>query len=161
MVRSSISKYRKRVYSELEAAFKETHTPHEIAGSFSIGVFVTTIPSVGLGLVLFLILARLSDRISRIAIFSSAFVINPFVKAPMFVAAFWIGSRVLGPIDSVPGSNVTDATVIAVRMITGFVVLGILIAVVGYIVVYILVTEYRKRDVEIVETIIDDDLLAK
>lgn len=161
MVRSSIAKYRKRIYSELEAAFKEVHTPHEIAGSFSIGVFVTTIPSVGLGLVFFLILARLSDRISRIAIFSSALVINPFVKAPMFVAAFWIGTRVLGPIGGASGDGLTEATIIATRMITGFVVLGLLIAAVGYVVVYFLVTEYRKRDVEIVETIIDDDFLAE
>lgn len=157
----SLSGYWGRVRSELEAAFAETHTPHEVAGSFAIGVFVTTLPSAGLGLVVFLFLVRLSDRISSIAIFSSGIVINPLVKAPMYIAAFWIGTWVLGPTGTATGGNIADTTGIAVRMISGFVVLGVAIAAIGYVSVYLLMTEYRKWDMEIVEEIIDDELLAE
>ncbi|MFQ3285333.1 MAG: hypothetical protein ACI9TI_001724 [Natronomonas sp.] len=155
-----VSRYRQRVYAEFEAAFAEQHTPHQVAGSFSIGVFVTTLPSLGLGLVFFLFLTRLSDRISPIAIFSSALVINPLVKAPMFVAAFWIGTRLLGPTETASG-GFAEATAVATRMISGFVVIGVAIAAAGYVVVYVLVTQYRKRDVELVEEILDDELLAE
>lgn len=161
MVRSSLSKYWGRVHSELQAAFAEKHTPREVAGSFSIGVFVTTLPSLGLGLVFFLLLTRLSDRISSIAIFSSALVINPLVKAPMFIAAFWIGTRLLGPASDTSNGSLVDATAIAVRMISGFVVLGVVVAAAGYIAVYVLITEYRKREVDLVEDVLDDDLLAE
>lgn len=155
------SRYGRRVRSELEAAFAERHTPHQVAGSFSIGVFVTTLPSLGLGLVFFLFLTRLSDRISPIAIFSSALVINPLVKAPMFVAAFWIGTRLLGPLPAPPGEGVAGATAVATRMVSGFVVIGFGVAAVGYVVVYGLVRAYRRRDVELVEEIIDDEFLEE
>ena len=157
----SLSGYWERVRSELESAFAEKHTPHEVAGSFAIGVFVTTLPSAGLGLVFFLVLVRLSDRISSIAIFSSAIMINPLVKAPMFIAAFWIGTRLLGPTGTATGGNIVDTTGIAVRMIAGFIILGVAIAAIGYVGVYLLMTEYRKRDIAIVEEVIDDELLAE
>jgi uncharacterized protein (DUF2062 family) len=160
MVRESLSVYRRRIYGELEAALAATHTPHEIAGSFAIGVFVVVLPSLGLGLLLFLFLVRLSDRISSIAIFSSAIVINPLVKAPMYITAFWIGTRLLGPSDS-PTGTLAEATAVAVRMLSGFFVLAAVIAVVGYLVVYVAVTVYRRRDAEIVETIVDDELLSE
>ena len=156
-----VSRYRRRVRSELEAAFAERHTPHQVAGSFSIGVFVTTLPSLGLGLVFFLFLTRLSDRISPIAIFSSALVINPLVKAPMFVAAFWIGTRLLGPLSAPPGAGVAEATAVAARMVSGFVVIGFGVAAAGYAVVYVLVTQYRRRDIELVEAVVDDEFLGE
>jgi len=161
MFRARVSAYYGRFRSELETAFAETHTAHEVAGSFAIGVFVTTLPSLGLGLVFFLFLARLSDRISPIAIFSSALVINPLVKAPMFIAAFWIGTRLLGPAGAAASGSVAEATAVAFRMVVGFAVLGLFVAAVGYVAVYVLVTQYRKRDVELLEEVVDDDLLEQ
>lgn len=159
MAGKSLSTQAKWIRSELEAAFAEKHTPHQVAGSFSIGIFVTTLPSLGLGLVLFLLLTHLSEKISPIAIFSSAFVINPLVKAPMYIAAFWIGLQLLGPVGAPSSSSFGDGVAIALRMISGFVVLGIAISIVGYVVVYVLVTQYRKRDMQVVEAIVDDELL--
>ncbi|WP_299236369.1 DUF2062 domain-containing protein [Natronomonas sp.] len=156
MARASATGYYGRFRDELRKAFEEKHTPHEVAGSFSIGVFVTTLPSLGLGLVFFLFLARLSGRISRIAIFSSALVINPLVKAPMFIAAYWIGVQLLGPAVAAGGS-LTDAAAVTLRMTLGLVVLGVAAAAVGYAVVYVLVTQYRRRDADIVEDVIDDE----
>jgi uncharacterized protein (DUF2062 family) len=161
MPRSSLSKYWNRIRSELRSAFQEEHTPHEVAGSFSIGVFVAVLPSLGLGLVLFLYLSRVSDRISSIAIFSSALVINPLVKAPMYVAAFWIGTWAFGPVGVTVGASLADAVAVAVRMVSGFVVIAFVTAAIGYAVVYVLVTEHRKRDVEIVEEVVDDELLPE
>ena len=161
MLRLSPSKYWTRFYSELRAAFREEHTPHEVAGSFSIGVFIAVLPSMGLGLLVFLYLSRVFRRISRIAIFSSALVINPLVKAPMYVAAFWIGAWVFGPVSGTVGGNLADAVAVAARMVSGFVVIAFVTAAIGYLVVYVLVTQHRKRDVEIVEEIVDDDLLPE
>lgn len=161
MSRLSLSKYWERLYTELRSAFREEHTSHEVAGSFSVGVFVAVLPSMGLGLLLFLFLTRLSERISSIAIFSSALVINPLVKAPMYVASFWIGVWFFGPIPGTAGGNLGDAVAVAVRMISGFVVIAIGAAVIGYVTVYVLVTEYRKHDIEVVEEIVDDDLLPE
>lgn len=161
MLRSSTSKYWRRFYAELRAAFREEHTPNEVAGSFSIGVFIAVLPSMGLGLLVFLYLSRVSRRISRIAIFSSALVINPLVKAPMYVASFWIGAWLFGPVPGTASGNFADAVAVAVRMVSGFVVIAFVSALIGYLVVYVLVTQHRKRDVEVVKEIVDDDLLAE
>ena len=161
MSRASLSKYWRRFQSELRAAFQEKHTPHEVAGSFSIGVFIAVLPSMGLGLLVFLYLSRAFRRISRIAIFSSALAINPLVKAPMYVASFWIGMWVFGPIPDAGSASLADAVAVAARMISGFVVIAFVSALIGYLVVYVLVTQYRKRDLEIVEEIVDDDLIAE
>jgi len=161
MNRRSLSEYGEQIRTKLQSAFREEHTSHEVAGSFSIGLFVVVLPSMGLGLLLFLFLTRLSERISPIAIFSTGLVINPLVKAPMYIAAFWIGTRFFGPVRGTAGGSSADAIAVAIRMVSGFVVLGIVLAAVGYVVVYVLVTEYRKREIEIVEEIVDDDLLAE
>jgi uncharacterized protein (DUF2062 family) len=79
-----VSRYRRRVRSKLEAAFAERHTPHQVAGSFAIGVFVTP----------------------------------------------------------------------------AFVVIGFGVAA-GYAVVYVLVIQYRRRDIEPVEAVVDDEFLGE
>ena len=77
----------------------------------------------------------------------------------MYVAAFWIGVWAFGPVGDAPGGSLADAIAVAVRMVSGFVVLGLVLAALGYVVVYLLVTEYRKRDIELVEEVVDDDLI--
>lgn len=158
MVGRRAAGYWHRLRDEFRKAFAEHHTPHEVAGSYALGIFVTVLPSLGIGILFFLLLIRLTDRVSKIAIFAAAITINPVVKAPMYVAAFWIGNRLLGggaigPQGGVAGS----APGVAVRMILGFVVLGFALGAVSYAVVYVLVTQYRRRELEVVEEVVDDE----
>lgn len=47
-----VASYLLRVRESLRAAFAEDHPPHHLAVSFAIGVFVTTLPSLGAGVLL-------------------------------------------------------------------------------------------------------------
>lgn len=151
-----ITAYRERVRAEFETAFAEDHTPHEVGASFGLGVFLTTLPTFGVGLLVFVALVAVFDRISKVAIFASVVVLNPAIKPVVYVGSYRIGSRVLGtePTGSLDGGLgvATDATL---RLLVGNVVLAVVLAVVGYVVVRRLTVTYRRRDLEVVERLVD------
>jgi uncharacterized protein (DUF2062 family) len=155
-IRTRAGTWRRRLRRGLHDAFAETHTPHQIAGSFSFGVFVTMLPTVGVGLLVFVALAWLSDGVSKLAFVASALLINPVVKSGVYVASFAIGVFLLGPVE---GATVTSASLsgasfsagrdIAVRILLGNVILSVATIVPSYVVCYRLVETYRARDPEV------------
>lgn len=153
MFRERLSSYRIRVRSELDAAFAEEHPPHDVATSFAIGVFVTTLPTLGAGLLLFVAIAYLFDRISKLALFASVVVLNPVVKWGVYAVSFWLGTRLLGPVSGVTVSEVSFSAgpEIAVRLLVGNLILAVVFTVVGYVVVLRLVREFRRRDIDVAE----------
>jgi len=59
MIRRRVSRVRSAVKERLLEAFVEQHTPREVAFSFSLGVFITALPSLGTGVLPFFLLAFL------------------------------------------------------------------------------------------------------
>ncbi|WP_280536340.1 DUF2062 domain-containing protein [Halopenitus sp. POP-27] len=159
-IRSRTGAWTHRIRSGLHDAFAETHTPREIAGSFSFGVFVTMLPTLGVGLLLFALLVWLFDGVSKLAFVAAVLLVNPLVKSGVYVVSFAIGVIVLGPIE---GANVGTIGVaalsssagreIAVRLLVGNVILSVATIVPSYVICFRLVEAYRARDVAIVEEI--------
>lgn len=144
-----------RVEAAFNAAFAEAHTPREIAGSFAFGTFVTTLPTFGTGLLLFVAIAYRFDRVSKLALFVPVVILNPMAKWGVYAASFWLGSRLLGP---APGVSYTTLSVaagpeIALRVLLGNVVLAVVFGAIGYVVVHRLVREYRRREFDLVELV--------
>ncbi|MFA9516186.1 DUF2062 domain-containing protein [Halopenitus sp. H-Gu1] len=159
-MRSRASAWRGRLREGLHDAFAETHTPREIAGSFSFGVFVTMLPTVGVGLLVFVVLAWLFDGVSKLAFVASALLINPLVKSGVYVASFAIGVFLLGPAEgasvgfgSLSSLSFSAGRAIAIRLLVGNVILSVATIVPSYLVCYRLVEAYRARDLELVEEI--------
>lgn len=150
--------YRDRVRAEFEAAFAEDHTPHEVGASFGIGVFLTALPTLGLGLVAFVVLVAVFDRISKVAIFASVAVLNPALKPFVYLGSYRIGDRLLGTesIEFFDGGlgTATDATL---RLLMGNVLLAAVLAAIGYVGVRRLTVTYRRRDIDVVERLVDPD----
>lgn len=147
--------YRKLVREELERAFREDRTPHEIAASFAFGSFVTMLPTLGTGLLLFVLVTATVARVSKIALFGSVLVFNPAVKWGVYGASFWLGSLVLGP---VTGVSLTDVSLSAgpevlIRLLVGNLVLAAVAAVVGYVVVRRLAVAYRRREIDVTDLV--------
>lgn len=88
MAREWLGRYGARVRSELDGAFAERRPPREIAASFSVGLFITALPTLGTGLLLFLLLVAVSERVSKLALFASVVVLNPAAKWGVYVASF-------------------------------------------------------------------------
>ncbi|MDL5362288.1 DUF2062 domain-containing protein [Halalkalicoccus sp. NIPERK01] len=149
MLRERLSAYRDAIRSELEAVSAEDHPPHDIAASFAVGVFITALPTLGTGLLLFVLIVALFDRVSKLALFASVVVLNPVAKWGVYATSFWLGTLLLGPVPGVSFSEVSfDAGPdIVARLLLGNLVLAVVLTVVGYVGVLRLVRLYRRRDV--------------
>lgn len=153
MLRERVAGYRGRVRAELEAAFDENNPPHDVAASFAIGVFITSLPTLGFGLLVFVALAALFERISKLALFASVVVLNPVVKWGVYVASFWLGTLILGPAPGATPANVSLAAgpEIVTRLLLGNLLLSVVFTVAGYVAVLRLVKSFRARNVAVEE----------
>ncbi|MXR50280.1 DUF2062 domain-containing protein [Halovenus sp. WSH3] len=149
MVRQRVNEVLAEVKDRLIEAFVEDHTSQEVAFSFSLGVFITALPSLGTGLLVFVVLAYLFDRLSKIALFASVVVLNPVVKWGVYGASYSLGRFILGP---APGVTFTNADVslsagpdLLVRLWLGNLILATLFAIIGYLLALRIVNEFRRR----------------
>lgn len=147
MVRDRLAGYRDRARHELVAAFREEHTPHQIAASFAIGVFVTSLPTGGLGVGLFFVFVSLWSWISTPAIFASVAVLNPFVKPAVYVGSFQLGAVLLGSesVRSVDATTAESAWIGVRQLLLGNLVIAVVLSVLGYVTVLYLTRVYRRR----------------
>lgn len=157
---SRFDAYAERVRQELRKAFAEDHSSREVAASFAVGVFITMLPTLGVGLLVFVVLAWLFERLNKVALFASVVVFNPVVKWGVYAASFTLGVFILGP---VPG-GVSEISLhagpeIVIRLLVGNLILAVVAAVPSYFICHKFVTSYRARDVvkRIEDVITTDD----
>ncbi len=133
---------------EFEAALEGEYSPKQVAGSFAVGVFVTSLPTLGLGVLTFFLIAHVFAGVSKLALFSSVIVFNPAVKWGVYGASFWLGSALLGPVEGVTRSDVSlsAAPEVVVRLLVGNLILAVVFTVLGYAVAYRLTAAYRRRN---------------
>lgn len=143
-IRSSLG----RAKTLLRRAFAEDHTTEEVAQSFSLGVFITMLPTLGVGFVAFVVLAAVADRLNKLALVASAVVFNPVVKWGVYGLSLSLGFLLLGPVEGVSMSGVSLAAApeVVVRLLVGNTILAIVAAVPSYFVAYRVVDNYRTGE---------------
>ncbi|MEY7848031.1 DUF2062 domain-containing protein [Natrarchaeobius sp. A-rgal3] len=146
MLRKRVAGYRDRVRRELTEAFRAEHTPHQVASSFAIGIFVTALPTGGLGIGLFFLFVSIWSWISKPAIFASVAVLNPFVKPAVYVASLQTGATVLGT-DPIPLEETAteSAWAVARQLVIGNLLIAFALAILGYVIVLHLTRTHRRR----------------
>mgnify|MGYP005864827989 CR=1 FL=1 len=160
-MRNRVNGYVDRIRGELRKSFTQEFTPREVAGSFALGVFITMLPTLGVGLVVFVVLAYLFERINKIALFASVLVLNPVVKWGVYAASITLGFFLLGPVEGFDGGGVTldDGFEVLVRLWVGNLILAVIATVISYPVAYRMVTGYRAREIDVVgktvETVVE------
>jgi len=144
-----------RVRAELHRSLTEEHSSWETAGSFSLGVFITMLPTLGTGLLAFVVLAWAFDRINRIAMFASVIVFNPVVKWGVYGTSFTLGTMILGPVPSVSPSSVSLAAgpAIVTRLVVGNLILAVVVAGISYVATHRVVVAYERREVGVVDAV--------
>lgn len=157
-LRTRVGAYGDRVRDALRATFEETHAPRELAASFAVGTLITMLPTLGTGLVLFVVIALVSDRVSKLALVASVVVFTPVVKWGVYAASFALGV-LLGPVE---GVRLGDASLdagpeILVRLLVGNLILAVVAAVAGYVVVHRPAVAYRGTELgDAVEAAVED-----
>lgn len=151
MIRRRLSRYWTQARTELRTAFREKHTPHEVAASFAIGVFITALPSLGIGVGLFFVLLYLWTWVSRAALFASLAVLNPFVKPAVYFASYNVGAFLLGtePVDLFETAALNSALTILKHLVLGNLLVAAVLSLAGYAVVYELTRAYQNGTVSI------------
>ena len=162
-----VGDYGTRIRTELRRAFAEDHTPRETARSFAVGTFITMLPTLGAGLLVFLAIAYLFDSVSKIALFASVLVFNPVVKWGVYASSFVLGVVLLGPVEGVAMADVSLSAgpEIVARLLVGNLILALLATGISYVIVHRLAVRYRTTPVgeaidEAVEEIVDEALEA-
>lgn len=147
MLHRRLSRYRDRVHRELATAFESEQTSREVAASFAIGIFITTLPSGGLGIGLFFVLAYLWSWANRTAMLASVVVLNPAMKPAVYVVSHRIGSTLLGADPPIAfDHSMLDYTLTAVqRVVVGVVPVALALAAAGYVLVLRMAGTYRRR----------------
>ncbi|MGD8351626.1 MAG: DUF2062 domain-containing protein [Nitrospirota bacterium] len=118
-------------------------TPHRIALTFAVGVFLGLSPLIGLHTVLAIAVAWIF-RLNRIVILSGAFINNPWSMIPIYTFSTWIGAEILGTdllVTDVDWRGITLGTVVrdleqlVVPFIFGTLLVAALFSVLCYVVV--------------------------
>lgn len=137
MVLRRVEHLRDRLKRDLSDALGEEHTPQEVAVSFSIGIFVTALPTGGLGLGLFVIMAYLWEWVSKTALLTAVVVLNPLVKPVVYLASFQVGSLLIGsePVVTAEHSSVNSVLLIVQQILIGNLIIAAVLAGVSYVVV--------------------------
>ncbi len=145
-LRQRVTDVREEVKERLLAAFVEKHTPGEVAFSFSLGVFITALPTLGTGVLVFFVLAFLFDRISKIALLASVVVLNPVVKWGVYAASYSLGRFLLGPTGaSFESPSLSTGTDVLARLWLGNLILATVFAAIGYLSALRVVNEIQRR----------------
>lgn len=151
-VRDRLAAAGDRVREGVVRALAGDHTPQQIAASFAFAALYTALPTAGTAWVLFVALAALTDRVSRVALLAALVVFNPVVKWGIYAVSYPLGAVVLGGVpgvgpDTVPSSIAWDAAeAVLIRQLFGNAVIALALAVVGYAVVLSLARWYEGTD---------------
>ncbi|WP_302081936.1 DUF2062 domain-containing protein [Salinibaculum rarum] len=131
----------------LRHAFAERHSTERVARTFSLGLFVAMLPTVGVGPTLLLAVSGVVERINRLAVVAAVLVCNPLVKPAVYVAGLALGFVLLGPVEGVAltDASLTAAPDVFVRLLVGNLVLAVLVAIPGYLVAFRALDHYRRR----------------
>ncbi len=159
MVRARLQGYADRIRSEIYSSFTEESTPRQVAGSFAIGTFITMMPTLGAGVLVFFVLIYLFDWINKIALFASVLVFNPVVKWGVYAASFALGFALLGPVEGFGVGDVPslgEGNDIVLRLLVGNTILAIIATILAYVLAYRLLVAYQKNAFPVVEETVDE-----
>jgi uncharacterized protein (DUF2062 family) len=133
----------------LRHAFAEQHSTERVARTFSLGLFVAMLPTVGVGPTLLLAVSGIVERVNRLSVVAAVLVCNPLVKPAVYVLGLAVGVLLLGPVEGVTltGVSLGAAPDVLVRLLVGNLVIAAVVAVAGYLVAFRAVDRYREQSV--------------
>lgn len=137
--------------NKIKAILHLNDNPHRIAAAFSLGVFISCSPFIGLHFLSAFFFAWVL-RLNPLAIILGTLFNNPWTIAPIFGAGFWIGVRIYGRHELLQPIHWQDLTIVNAipqlvpylkPFLLGTTLLGIISSVIAYPCAYFFIREYR------------------
>ncbi|MCL4492392.1 MAG: DUF2062 domain-containing protein [Nitrospirae bacterium] len=127
-------------------------SPGRVATSFAIGVFIGMSPVLGLHTALGLVVAWIF-RLNKFVTMIGVFVTNPWTIIPIYTFSTWVGAKLLRVEKIIPAIDWNGASIVSIMrdmkplfwpFVCGTILIGLISAVIGYIIIYHAVA--RKRN---------------
>lgn len=146
MIWDRVVGYRDTVQTRLRATFVQDHPPHLVGVSFSIGVFMTTLPTLGTGLIVLGAIGYRYAWANNLALFAAVVVLNPIAKTGVYSMSFILGTVLLGPAPGVtnPELTMTAGREILIRLLVGNAIFAAVFALLGYGLAHYGARSYRR-----------------
>ncbi|MDA0195171.1 MAG: DUF2062 domain-containing protein [Bacteroidetes bacterium] len=130
--------------------FKEvlkTKTSSEaIALGFSIGTFISILPTTGFGVLIGLLVLAIFKRLSKYGLFLAMALWNPLTVAPLYILSFQIGEWIMvHPPPLIELTGLDRFLDHSKNFIIGNLALNVPISVLSFIIVYIIVNLYKAK----------------
>jgi len=122
-----------------------------MAIAFAIGVFIGMSPLLGIHTILGLLAAWLF-RLNRLITLVGVYITNPWTIVPIYSFGTWIGARIMGMHKIIPVIDWTQITLLGffkefrpllLPFLIGSTVIGIVSAVISYVLIYKAAKKYR------------------
>ncbi|MBI3810595.1 MAG: DUF2062 domain-containing protein [Nitrospirae bacterium] len=136
---------------KIKAMLHMGENPHRIATAFSLGVFISFSPFIGLHFISAFFLAW-ALRLNPVPVVLGTLVNNPWTFAPIFGTSLWLGIKIYGRHDLLHPIHWQELTIVNAipqlepylkPFLLGTTLLGIIASVIAYPCVYYFVKEYR------------------
>lgn len=141
-----------RIRRKLHEAIAEERDAKSLSAGFAVGVFFSFTPLVSLHIVLALLVAFIF-RLNKVAAVAGAWVNNPYTMPVVFYACFRLGKRILGVHVPTPvfedlslGTILRAAKPYAAPLFLGTTIVGVLAALLAYVIVYRIVVRLKSPD---------------
>jgi uncharacterized protein (DUF2062 family) len=139
------------IREKIKGILRFSDPPDRLALAFAIGVFIAFTPTVGLHTISALFVASVF-RVNKAVTFAGTLISNPYTQIPVWGVCLWFGSELLGQRIGfdLDWGNLSlwnlwaELKPLLLPLFLGATVLGILAAIVSYLILYYLVKRYRK-----------------
>lgn len=130
--------------AKLRQVFSIKESPRRVAGAFALGVFIGMSPLLGIHTVLGIAFAWVL-KLNRLVTLVGVYVTNPWTIVPIYSFGTWLGARMLGIDHILPAVDwahvsfsalLRDFRPLLMPFLIGNTVLGLISAVISYVVIF-------------------------
>ncbi|MBF0317656.1 MAG: DUF2062 domain-containing protein [Nitrospirae bacterium] len=142
-----------RIKTTFKAFMGIEDSPMKVAVSFGIGTLIAFSPWVGLHTVLAIILA-MAFKLNKVAVFTAAYINNPFTLVPISTFCIWVGMKIMGmqtatiniDIGNLTLSNVmTVMGTLLMPFIWGSLLVSVFAALLSFVIIFYIFRLKRQR----------------
>jgi uncharacterized protein len=122
-------------------------TPHSIALGFAIGTFIAVLPTIGIGIFIALLVVLVYPRVSKISLFGSFLIWNPFILVPLYALSYTIGNLIYSGIPMIEqeGAFLTGIYNISREFFLGNLIVAGSIAILSYFILRRVIGVYQRK----------------
>ncbi|MFH1358304.1 MAG: DUF2062 domain-containing protein [archaeon] len=151
----------KKLITKIKKHFKEVlelkTTTHEIALGFAIGTAIALLPTLVLDPLIIALVILVYKKISKISLLLAFIVWNPLLLTVLIPLYLAIGDFILGdfPVTFFKIEILNEIFRFTFRYLIGNLIVTAILTIISYYVVYFLVKKYKKKELPIIQDILD------